>query len=105
MPTETPDTLFDATAYEVPPVVTPGMGHDAARTARHRALLTAGVHPATKLSLRAGEDTCGGCAHLVPKQRWWKCGLQLHPDGTGLDIRRSWPACTAWAPHDGDDRG
>ena len=100
--------LFDATQYaaDLPDpdrYVTAGMGQDARRTARRRALIEDGVHPATRLpTTEAG--SCGDCAHLILKDgpalgagagRWWKCTRALK-DGRGPDIVRSWPSCTAW---------
>lgn len=100
--------LFDATPYVVEPpdpdrYVTDGMGQDARRTARRRALIEDGVHPATRFPL-TGLGSCGDCAHLILKDgpalgvgagRWWKC-TQALKDGRGPDIVRSWPSCTAW---------
>ena len=100
--------LFDATPFVVEPPdpgrhVTDGMGQDARRTARRRALIEDGVHPATRLPV-TDRGTCGGCAHLILKDgpalgvgagRWWKC-TQALKDGRGPDIVRSWPSCTAW---------
>ena len=96
--------LFDPTPYVVTVgdpdrYVTPGMGQGARRTARRRALIEDGVHPATRLPTTSS-GTCGDCAHLVLKnlgvdRRWWKC-TQALKDGRGPDIVRSWPSCTAW---------
>ena len=100
--------LFDPTPYVVTVrdpdrYVTPGMGQDARRTARRRALIEDGVHPATRFPL-TGLGSCGDCAHLILKDgpalgagagRWWKC-TQALKDGRGPDIVRSWPSCTAW---------
>ena len=105
--------LFDASPFEVPPVVTPDMGHDAARTARRRALIEKGIHPATLLTLMPGNKTCGDCAHLILKDgpmlgvgagRWWKCTETLSPNGRGPDMRKSWPACVAFKPIEGGDQ-
>ena len=102
------DALFDVSAYEVPAAVTPEMGQDAARTARRRALIASGIHPATHLALREGNEVCGGCAHLILKDgsalgisngRWWKCTETLN-HGRGPDMRKSWPACIAWTDKD-----
>lgn len=100
--------LFDPTPYVVTVrdpdrYVTPGMGQDARRTARRRALIDDGIHPATRFPV-TDRGTCGGCAHLIVKDgpalgvgagRWWKCRKALK-DGRGPDIVRSWPSCTAW---------
>jgi len=78
------------------------LGRDARRTARHRALIAQGIHPATRRPLVDDGHTCGDCTHLLVKRRsgtWFKCALQLH-DGQGLDIRKSWPACTEWKPQE-----
>lgn len=62
--------LFDANLYERPEppgrdrYVTAGMGQDATRTARRRADIEDGVHPATRLPITS-EGTCGTCAHLL----------------------------------------
>lgn len=81
-----------------PPDQDEGLGQDARRTRRQRALIAAGTHPATKLPIANNGHRCGDCAHLLTKRRsstWFKCALQIH-DGQGLDIRKSWPACTQW---------
>lgn len=103
------DALFDAAQFEAPPppdpdrYVTDGMGQDARRTARTRALIEDGIHPATRLPI-TDAGTCGECAHLVLKDgrglgigngRWWKCARALR-NGRGPDIRKSWPSCAAW---------
>lgn len=100
--------LFDATQYaaDLPDpdrYVTAGMGQDARRTARRRALIEDGVHPATRLpTTEAG--SCWDCAHLILKDgpalgvgagRWWKCTQTLR-DGRSPDIRKWWPSCTAF---------
>ena len=104
------DQLFDTTAYEATPVVTPDMGHDAARTALRRNLIANGIHPATHLALLSGNKTCGDCAHLILKDgpmlgvgsgRWWKCTQTLSPSGRGPDMTKSWPACSAFTPVEG----
>lgn len=100
--------LFDAPPAPPPPpsvdrYVTEGMGQDAARTARRRALIEDGVHPATKRPV-TDEGTCGDCVHLILKDgpmlgvgrgKWWKCKITLKY-GRGPDIRKSWPSCAAW---------
>ena len=103
------DALFDASPYERPEppgrdrYVTPDMGQDATRTARRRADIEDGIHPATRLPITSA-GTCGDCTHLILKDgpalgvgagRWWKC-TQALKDGRGPDIRKSWPSCTAF---------
>ncbi len=71
-----------------------------------QAMITAGVHPATKMPLADNGKTCGDCALLRQKQEtWWKCGT---PDprsknhrGDGRDMTKRWPACIAFQPKDG----
>lgn len=82
----------------------PGMGAEARRTARQRALLEDGIHPATRLRVTAA-GSCADCLHLRLKQhpenstkRWFKCALTLTGTGTGPDIRKRWPSCAAWHP-------
>lgn len=90
---------------EPPPDPYAGLGHDARRTAKQRDMIAAGQHPATRLPLANNGRTCGDCEHFVIKdtgrrRRWFKCGKQLHGDPLwpiGTDLRKSWPACTAWA--------
>lgn len=67
-----------------------------------RQALDAGVHPATRRPLAAGQH-CGGCTHLQVKQladasQHLKCGLVI---GTGRrnggpDLRKETPACVAF---------
>lgn len=109
--------LFDAPPAP-PPLpsidryVTDGMGQDARRTARRKALMEDGIHPAT-LFLITTDGTCGDCAHLVLKDgmaigagrgKWWKCTLALR-DGRGPDIRKSWPSCAAWEKQEEESGG
>lgn len=98
---EPSDALFTIEADEHPVerdpqrYITPDMGHDARRTARRRALIEDGVHPATRLPV-TDAGTCGDCAHLTLKRgRWWKCVLTLKR-GRGPDMVQAWPSCTAW---------
>lgn len=79
----------------------PGMGAAARRTARARALLEDGIHPATRLRTTPA-GTCGDCRHLIlktppenPAKRWFKCSRTLTA-GAGPDIRKRWPSCAAW---------
>lgn len=75
-----------------------GLGQDARRTLRQKALIKAGVHPATKQRL-AGSGTCGECAHLFVKYTgpgyWFKCSKAMR-DGRGPDMRKWWPACVGF---------
>jgi len=86
-----------------------GMNTTARITARNKADLAKGVHPATRIALLEpiGEHRCGDCAHHVSwewygsrKKIYHKCDIhrlgQSHCAAS--DIRISWPACTAWAP-------
>lgn len=80
-----------------------GGGRDAKRTARNNAMIAAGVHPATKMSLRGDDETCGSCAHAISRthqRTYWKCDLLPITAGPGSDIRKKWPACTKWEPAD-----
>ena len=94
--------LFDASSYRVEAAPDPyaGLGHDARRTARRRALLAESIHPITKRPIRPDLGQCRDCAHLLVKdigraKRWFKCDLAL--DGsTGPDVRLSYPACAAF---------
>ncbi|MDT0616588.1 hypothetical protein ACF065_32295 [Streptomyces sp. NPDC015232] len=67
-----------------------------------RQALDAGIHPATRRPLQAGQH-CGGCAHLQMKKladdsRHLKCALVI---GTGRrnggpDLHKETPACVAF---------
>jgi hypothetical protein len=67
-----------------------------------RQALDAGIHPATRRPLAAGQH-CGGCAHLQVKKladasQHLKCGLVI---GTGRrnggpDLHKETPACVAF---------
>lgn len=69
---------------------------------RAAARIAAGIHPATKLPILPGDNTCGDCALLWSKwtpsgKHFYKCAsLDLHNDGP--DMTRRWPACTAFKP-------
>lgn len=80
-----------------------GLSPSRRRTARNRALLAAGIHPATyKPTLDQG--TCGSCTHLkpadLPMPGTWKC--ERHrlgiTRGGATDVRKSWPACALFDP-------
>lgn len=69
------------------------------RSRRQKAMLKMGVHPATRVNIADGVETCGSCAHLVVRSRnrtYFKCGLMPETHGPGTDIRKKWPACTEW---------
>lgn len=99
--------MSDVRLFDVGPDPEPvddGLGQDARRTARRRALLNAGIHPTTKLRLRepAGE-TCGTCNHhevhrIRSGRTFHKCNGVALTHGPGSDVRVGWPACTGWAP-------
>lgn len=80
-----------------------GLSPDQKRTARRRALLEAGVHPATKLPLVPERGTCADCALFLVRtqgagRRWFKCARAGVSFGPATDIRKGWPACTAFEP-------
>lgn len=104
--------LFDMEPVAVP---TPGgtqLSADQRRTLRRRNHLAAGIHPATRRALhpdaprvtKTGEPgdgpRCGGCAHLLRVHHgngyYFKCEVVGITSGAGTDVRRWWPACTAW---------
>jgi hypothetical protein len=85
-----------------------GMGRDARRTARQRALITAGYNPGTREPLHRDAATaqtgpglrCKGCTHLYKTGAGNKTFLKCQQAGTynsrgswGPDIRAWWPAC------------
>ena len=82
--------------------VTDDMGHDAKRTARRRAMIEDGCHPAT-FTATTDQGTCGECAALVRKRvpSWdgrhvWKCRFAQNALNDGPDIVRAWPSCIYW---------
>ena len=89
------------TLFPVDPAPPKGKGPSAGqrRTARDKALLAAGIHPATRQPL-LGRHTCGECDHACNvhggARRYWKCARhRLGPSRSeASDIRVSWPACT-----------
>lgn len=50
--------------------------------------------------LVATSETCGTCDHCTltrgGARSYWKCDLVPITNGAGTDIRKSWPACTAY---------
>lgn len=84
------ESLFPG--YE--PVDTTGMGADAKTTAKQKAMIKAGTHPATLRPIPdTGGKTCGDCAHLWQKdRRWFKCDATPH----AYDMRKWWPACDTY---------
>jgi hypothetical protein len=95
-------TLFDTSPLPTEQPVELSRGQKL--TARNRALLDQGRHPATRLPLLdpAWEFTCGGCDHHVVihhhTRTYHKCAR--HRLGISAseasDIRVSWPACTLY---------
>ena len=73
-------------------------------TVRRRELLEQGRHPATLLPLRVQNvgdaPTCGDCAllvvHVHNDRTYFKCGAAKITFGGATDIRKGWPACTAF---------
>lgn len=102
--TDQPD-LFGG-ALPTSPEPDPTLGHDARRTLRQKQQLERGTHPATGLALLQAGQTCGDCAHLWRKRTagWegYKCELTARHHKDGPDIRRWWPACTAYARREDD---
>mgnify|MGYP007112265926 CR=1 FL=1 len=62
--------------------------------------ISRGIHPASKLPLLPGDNTCGDCGRLWEKwtpsgKHFYKCSaMNLHNDGP--DMTKKWPACTLW---------
>jgi hypothetical protein len=97
--------LFDWPVLPPPPELSP----DARRTARQRALLEAGIHPATREPLETFKGcptgaTCGDCTHAVRvhhhDRRYWKCDESIlgRSRSAASDIRVGWPACVRFIP-------
>lgn len=86
-------------AMQVAPSTAPNLSPGARRTQRNKAMIAAGVHPATRQPIDVALGTCGTCAHAIRvthnSRSYWKC--DLHRLGTSAseasDIRSSWPAC------------
>lgn len=102
--------LFDG-AYPDPGAdqIPEGLGKDARRTLRQKAMIDAGTHPATKCmliehdpSIELNAPTCGTCEYLTPKFSggWsgWKCTKAAAHGNDGPDIRKWWPACVLYSP-------
>ena len=106
------EALFDMEPVARP---TPGgteLSADQRRTLRQRQRLERGVHPIAHRGLhpeaprvtdpnQAGDGPrCGSCARLEASpyhnRRYLKCALVGTTNGAGTDMRRWWPACTAW---------
>lgn len=95
------------------PVTRPKMSRgerDKKRTARRRAFLERGIHPANGYELRVTPEggqprTCGDCWHAISidgrrGRNWWKCELGKLSSSEASDIRLTWPACTAYTSKD-----
>lgn len=97
--------MADLRLFAVPEVepaaAAPKLSRDAALTARNRAKLAAGRHPATGRPLLDPEwgYTCRDCANCYGSghnlRTYWKCRRHVrgHTGGAASDIRVSWPAC------------
>lgn len=96
--------MFDPAEYQtLQGAVQPGdwdqLSAGAKRTARNKAALEAGIHPATGKPVRPELGTCGTCAsHIVlaANRTWHKCKRAGITHGPGTDIRVSWPACSLY---------
>ena len=76
----------------------PSMSADRKRTLKNERLIAGGIHP-TRQPLRAGNETCGTCAHLREKRlgkTYFKCAKAPNTGGPATDIRKRWPACVLW---------
>jgi hypothetical protein len=93
-----PVSLFDPEGFTVEPV--PPMSAGMARTRRNNDLIARGVHPITRLELRAEGGTCATCAYAVKEdhgaRHYWKCWAVPVTHGAATDLRISWPACTRY---------
>lgn len=62
-------------------------------------LILQGRHPfGMKLREPTGE-TCGSCRFLIEKHysgTYFKCEKRGDTNGPATDVRKKWPACTAW---------
>lgn len=96
--------LFDGVPETDPPTSPPAetLSADRRRTLKRRAQLDAGIHPRTLLPLAGNGKTCGDCQHsdLIysgsARNGYWKCLKAGWTSGPATDIRKSWPACTAY---------
>lgn len=66
-------------------------------TARFKALLASGRHPATGLRLLPEGLTCNTCVHRGGRSPYFKCDLVRATHSPVTDIRLSWPACIRYA--------
>jgi hypothetical protein len=80
------------------------LSRDRRRTARDRASLDRGIHPATRRPLLTvepgtGRPTCGDCGHAQHidhhDRSYWKCARHRlgMSHSAASDIRKGWPAC------------
>ena len=98
------NSLFDPAEYPAAAgVAQPGewqnLSAGAKRTARNKAALEAGIHPATRCPVRPELGTCSTCANhivLAANRTWHKCKRAGITHGPGTDIRVSWPACSLY---------
>lgn len=100
-------TLFPLPTSEEPET----LSADRRRTRSQKALIAAGRNPATLLPLlQESDETCGSCGHLKTidwrtGKRFFKCDLMPDTRGPGTDVRKWWPACTAWSYGPDETRG
>lgn len=104
--------LFDVPSAEYVTDPTADLSADQRRTLRQRRRLAEGLHPVAARLLHPdaprvtapGEKgdgpRCGTCVRLFSAHhndgRSLKCDLVGITRGAGTDMRRWWPACTAW---------
>lgn len=114
------DVLFDMEPTDTPrlPELDPpaDMSSDQKRTWRDRQRLARGWHPNASRPLHPdaprvtepGEPgdgpRCRSCAHLLAHRHncrtYFKCQVVGISHGPATDVRRWWPACTAWKPRE-----
>ena len=90
-----PVRLFDVGPADEPEK----LSADRRRTLKQRALIDAGIHPATRVALLPDGETCGTCVHFKRRRyskTYFKCALVPDTRGAGSDIRKSLPACIQW---------
>lgn len=89
--------LFDLPPLPEPPTK---LSADARRTQRAREAIAKGRHPLSKLPLANNGRMCGGCLSAFRvdyhNRMYWKCEKVGDTHGGGTDLRKWWPACTAF---------
>lgn len=81
------------------PHLDPGLSYTRRLQLQKEYQLRNGINPGSGLPFARNGETCGSCAHLIVHwhaTKYFKCEMGNPTGSEKTDIRKKWPACTAW---------